>query len=56
VQEIAKLGKPILCCAAGGPFTHKQVSKLESLNIPVYETGERLAVAAYALATRGTIG
>ena len=54
MEEVAKLGKPILCCAAGGPYTRKQMNCLETYNIPVYETGERLAAAAYALMTRRT--
>lgn len=33
-----KYKKPILCCAAGGEFTHKLSMKLEAKSIPVYQT------------------
>jgi 3-hydroxypropionyl-CoA synthetase (ADP-forming) len=51
MPEILKLGKPVLCCASGGPYTRKQVGVLENQTVPVYETGERLATAAHALMT-----
>ena len=41
--------KPIICCAAGGPYTAKITKKLEDLGLPVYPTGERAARAALGL-------
>jgi acyl-CoA synthetase (NDP forming) len=52
MPKIAKLGKPVLCWAAGGPYTRKQVRALEANGIPVYESGERIAVAAHTLIQR----
>ena len=49
MKEAKEYGKPILCCAAGGPYTIKQSRKLEEMGIPVYPTPERAVVAAKAL-------
>jgi len=43
--------KPILCCAAGGRFTKRLVSVLETSGIPVYSTPEQ-AVKALAAMTK----
>lgn len=48
-QEGRKLSKPILCCAAGGPYTRRMSRRLEEMKIPVYPTPERVVAAAYAL-------
>jgi len=49
LERIKKYGKPIICCAAGGPYTRMMSKRIEALGIPVYETAERAANAAYAL-------
>ncbi len=51
IINLSKYGKPILCCAAGGKFTKKLSTSLESNGIPVYPTPER-AVRAYASLVR----
>ncbi|RLI39299.1 hypothetical protein DRO60_01630 [Candidatus Bathyarchaeota archaeon] len=48
-------GKPIVCCAAGGPYTHEQARRLEELGVPVYPIPERAVAAAYALVAYGRI-
>jgi 3-hydroxypropionyl-CoA synthetase (ADP-forming) len=52
VDVIAKLrdyGKPIVCCAAGGPYTEKMSKRMEELGVPVYQTAERAVAAVKAL-------
>jgi 3-hydroxypropionyl-CoA synthetase (ADP-forming) len=49
LERIRKSGKPIICCAAGGPYTHNMSRRIEALGIPVYETAERAASAVHAL-------
>jgi len=55
VADIRAYGKPIVCCAAGGPYTRKQARRLEGLGIPVYPIPERAVAAAYALVAYGEI-
>ncbi|MCS7386985.1 MAG: CoA-binding protein [archaeon GB-1867-005] len=48
VYEVAKLrkyGKPIVAMAAGGPYTHRQIKKLQENGIPTFPTPERLVKA-----------
>jgi acetyl coenzyme A synthetase (ADP forming)-like protein len=54
VPEMQKYGKPIICCASGGPYTRKQSKILEEKGVPVYPTPERAVAAAHALIIRGT--
>ncbi len=49
LAEIRKLGKAIVGCAAGGPYTRMMSKKIEALGIPIYETGERAVHAVDAL-------
>jgi 3-hydroxypropionyl-CoA synthetase (ADP-forming) len=53
VPEMQRYGKPIICCASGGPYTRKQSRTLEEKGVPVYPTPERAVAAAYALIVRG---
>jgi len=55
VAEMREYGKPIVCCAAGGPYTREQVRKLEELGVPVYPIPERAVAAAYALVAYGEV-
>ena len=47
--QIAKLGKSMVVCAAGGPYTRDMAKRIEALGIPVYETAERAVGAVEAL-------
>jgi 3-hydroxypropionyl-CoA synthetase (ADP-forming) len=47
--QIAKLGKSMVVCASGGPYTREMSKRVEALGIPVYETGERAVGAVEAL-------
>ena len=47
--------KPIVCCAAGGPYTKKMSEILESNLIPVYETAERAVAVISALVYQATV-
>ena len=49
LEQVKKYGKPLVCCAAGGPYTRKMSRGIEALGIPVYESAERAANAAHAL-------
>jgi acyl-CoA synthetase (NDP forming) len=49
LERIKKFGKPIICCAGGGPYTRMMSKRIEAIGIPVYETAERAANAAQAL-------
>jgi 3-hydroxypropionyl-CoA synthetase (ADP-forming) len=49
LERVKKYGKPLICCAAGGPYTRKMSRGIEALGIPVYESAERAANAAHAL-------
>ncbi len=54
VEEIPKLksfNKPIVAMAAGGPYTRRQVDRLQRSGIPVYSTPERLIKAVKHLLT-----
>ena len=55
VAEMRSYGKPIICCAAGGPYTRRQAKRLEELGVPVYPIPERAVAAAYALAIYGEV-
>ena len=55
VAEMRSYGKPIVCCAAGGPYTRKQAKRLEELGVPVYPIPERAVAAAYALVAYGQV-
>jgi 3-hydroxypropionyl-CoA synthetase (ADP-forming) len=58
VGVIAKLrgsGKPILCCAAGGPYTKKMSKAIEAYKVPVYETAERAVAAVRALVLQAQV-
>ncbi|MFQ5711574.1 MAG: acetate--CoA ligase family protein [Candidatus Geothermarchaeales archaeon] len=55
VPEMLRYGKPIVCCAAGGPYTKRQVSILEARGIPVYPTPERATAAVGALIQYGKL-
>jgi len=49
LERIKKHCKPIICCAAGGPYTRMMSKRIEELGIPVYETANRAVDAARAL-------
>ncbi|MEM2905893.1 MAG: acetate--CoA ligase family protein [Candidatus Bathyarchaeia archaeon] len=53
VHEMLRYKKPIICCAAGGEYTRKQVERLEKGGVPVYPTAERAVAAAQALIQYG---
>ena len=55
VAGLRNLGKPIICCAAGGPYTQKMVKAIEAYRIPVYETGERAVAAVRALVLQARV-
>ena len=55
VAEMRSYGKPIVCCAAGGPYTREQARRLEELGVPVYPIPERAVAAAYALVAYGRV-
>ena len=50
-----KLGKPMICCAAGGTFTRNMSRRIEAIGIPVYETAERAVDAAQALVKQAIV-
>ncbi len=45
IPKLKKYDKPIIAMAAGGPYTQKQIRKLQQNRIPVYPTPERLIKA-----------
>jgi len=49
LKDVKTLGKPLICCAAGGVYTRTMTRRIEGIGIPVCETGDRAADAAYAL-------
>ena len=49
LEEISKIGKSMIVCASGGPYTRQMSKRVEAIGIPVYETGERAVGAAEAL-------
>jgi len=51
VADMLRFGKPIIACAAGGPYSSKQSASLEARGVPVYPTAERAVRAAHALFT-----
>jgi len=55
VADSQRYGKPVLCCASGGPYTREQSTKLEGKGVPVYATAERAVAAAHALILRGKV-
>ncbi|HYW00628.1 MAG TPA: acetate--CoA ligase family protein, partial [Candidatus Acidoferrum sp.] len=55
LQQLKKNHKPIICCAAGGPYTRMMIKRIETLGIPVYETAERAVIAANALVHQAEI-
>jgi len=52
VLEKQTYGKPIICCASGGPYTEKLSRILESGGVPVYPIPERAVAAVHALIRR----
>jgi acyl-CoA synthetase (NDP forming) len=54
-KRASDLQKPVICGASGGPYTRKQVKKVERMGIPVYNTPERAVSAALALIRAGEI-
>ena len=55
LEQIKQYHKPIICCAAGGPYTRKMLKRIEALGIPVYETAERAVFAANSLVRQAEI-
>ncbi|MFI5449348.1 MAG: acetate--CoA ligase family protein [Candidatus Bathyarchaeia archaeon] len=55
LQQLKKYHKPIICCAAGGPYTRMMIKRIEALGIPVYETAERAVDAANSLVHQAEI-
>jgi len=55
LEEISKLGKSMIVCASGGPYTRQMSKRVEVLGIPVYETGERAVSAAEALVRQAKV-
>jgi 3-hydroxypropionyl-CoA synthetase (ADP-forming) len=48
--------KPIVCCAAGGPYTRKMSRALEEVGVPVLPDVAQWVAAASALVSWGRIG
>ena len=48
-------GKPFIAVSQGGAFTRKAGEILELMGVPTYATGEKGALAAWALARYGEI-
>jgi 3-hydroxypropionyl-CoA synthetase (ADP-forming) len=55
MARIRDFGKPIICCASGGPYTREMSRRIEDLSVPVYERPEGAAAAAHALAVQAEI-
>lgn len=55
LERIKKYRKPIICCAAGGPYTRMMRKRIETLGIPVYETAERAVIAANSLVRQAEV-
>jgi 3-hydroxypropionyl-CoA synthetase (ADP-forming) len=55
LNRVKELRKPIICCAAGGPYTRSMSRRIEAIGIPVYETAERAVDAAHALVTQAMV-
>lgn len=55
LEEVAKLHKSMVACAAGGPYSRKMSKRIETLGIPVYETGERAVGAVEALVRQAQV-
>jgi 3-hydroxypropionyl-CoA synthetase (ADP-forming) len=53
--KIKHAGKPMVCCASGGPHTRSMSKRVQALGIPVYETAERTANAVHALVLQAEI-
>ena len=53
--EISKLGKSMVVCASGGPYTREMSKRIEGLGIPVYETAERIVGAVEALVCQAQV-
>lgn len=46
LSEYNQRGKPIICCAAGGPYSRRMAKELEKHEIPVYTTPEEAVKVA----------
>jgi acetyl coenzyme A synthetase (ADP forming)-like protein len=55
IPKMQRWGKPVICCASGGPYTRTQSRKLETRGIPTYSIPERAISASLALIKRGHI-
>ena len=55
IAELRSFNKPIVCCAAGGPYTERMSRRIEELGIPVYETAERAVAAVKALVLQAKV-
>jgi 3-hydroxypropionyl-CoA synthetase (ADP-forming) len=48
-------GKPILCGAAGGPYTRQMSAAIEEIGVPVFPSAHLWAAAAYGLVRWGRV-
>jgi acyl-CoA synthetase (NDP forming) len=55
MSRIGAIGKPIVCCAAGGEYTDQASRRLESRGISVFQTAEKAVAAAHALVEQGFV-
>ena len=55
LKDVRALGKPMICCAAGGVYTRTMTRRIEDIGIPVCGTGDRAADAAYALVRQAIV-
>ena len=55
LDRMKKVGKPMICCAAGGSYTRSMSRRIEAIGIPVYETAERAVDAAHALVAQAIV-
>ena len=45
IEKARKIGKTVVSCAAGGPYTRKMVREIEKMRIPCYEEPSRMVMA-----------
>jgi 3-hydroxypropionyl-CoA synthetase (ADP-forming) len=53
--QVAMNGRTMIACASGGPYSRAMSKRVESIKIPVYETGERAVGAVEALIRQARI-
>jgi 3-hydroxypropionyl-CoA synthetase (ADP-forming) len=55
LERAKKCGKPMVCCAGGGPYTRMMSKRIQAFGIPVYETAERAVNAVQALVRQAEV-